>query len=84
MARQHERTYLVLLNMAEKENKCRCELIIRSHTKLSCSGFLVLYTSPFRPTTLECCRGGLSPLPTDKWDNLYLTRSICSQVFARE
>lgn len=84
MARQHERAYLVLLNMAEQENECRCELIIHRHTKLSCSRFLVLYTPPFRPTTLECCRGGLSPLQTDKWDNLYLTCSIRSQVSARE
>lgn len=71
------RTYLALLNMVEKENEHRCELLLCSPTKLSCFKLLLLYTPSLRPITLGCCRAGLlSPPPTGKWDNLLLTLSI--------
>lgn len=42
------RTYLALLNMVEKENEHRCELLLCSPTKLSCFKLLLL---PLYPVT---------------------------------
>lgn len=46
-AQQQERTYLVLLSMAEKENEHTCELLLCSPTKLS----LLQALAPLHPVT---------------------------------